>query len=378
MDNIQVIVECTMNDERELLISRLGKLKYRLPIINSYVVEIPADSYEVLSGLEGIKAVHKNNCITAQMNVARKAVSADKVQSKGVTGRGITIAVLDTGVAPVDDLVLPKNRIIAFKDFVNGETEPYDDNCHGTHVAGIAAGNGYRSKGKYMGISPEANIVAVKILDDEGKGNAGDVLAGIQWIVDNKERYNIRVANLSIGTDDIGSKDPLVRAVEAAWDAGIVMTIAAGNNGPSPNTVTSPGISRKVITVGASDDNKTVTIWGDTLQNFSGRGPTGECIVKPDIIAPGSDIVSCLSSSVSISSMEAKKLKIVDKFYTQMSGTSMSTPIVAGAVASLLQRKPNLTPDQVKLKLKYSTVSLNYSQNQQGWGLLNVERFVLS
>ncbi len=227
-----------------------------------------------------------------------------------------------------------------------------------------------------MGIAPESNIVAIKILDEDGKGNSADVLAGLQWIVDNKELYNIRVANLSIGTQDIGTKDPLVKAVEAAWDAGIVMIIAAGNNGPDFNTVTSPGISRKVITVGASDDNKSVKIWGDTLENFSGRGPTSECIIKPDVIAPGSDIISCLTNTFPITTAEEKKYKIVSECYMQMSGTSMSTPIVSGAIAILLEKYPNLTPNEVKLKLKKSTINLNYSQNQQGWGLIDIGKFI--
>ncbi len=123
-----------------------------------------------------------------------------------------------------------------------------------THVAGIAAGNGIRSKGKYCGIAPEANIVAIKILTKEGKGNAADVLAGIQWLVDHASLYDIKVANLSLGTNNTSSTDLMVRAVEAAWAKGITMVIAAGNNGPDFGTITSPGISRKVITVGASDD----------------------------------------------------------------------------------------------------------------------------
>ncbi len=366
-----------MNEERETLIKTLGNLKYRLPFINSYVIEIPETLISKLEGIEGIVAVHKNAKITAQMNTARRVVNADKVQEYGLTGKGVSIAILDTGVSPVYDLTKPKNRILAFKDFINDKKESYDDNGHGTHVAGIAGGNGISSDGRFTGIAPECNIVAVKILDCEGRGNSADVLAGLQWIIDNRNEYNIRVANLSIGTEDIGTRDPLVRAVEAAWDAGIVMTIAAGNNGPEFSTITSPGVSRKVITVGASDDNKAVQIWGDTLENFSGRGPTLDCIIKPDVIAPGADIISCLSANIFKPTTSKNEYKIVSEHYMQLSGTSMSTPIVAGAVAVLLQKEPHLSPDQVKLRLKKSSTSLNYSQNQQGWGLINVEKFVL-
>ncbi len=245
-----------------------------------------------------------------------------------------------------------------------------------THVAGIAAGNGFLSRGKYMGIAPEANIVSIKVLDSDGSGNSGDVLAGLQWMLDNKDLYNIKVGNLSVGTKDINKMDPLVRAVEAAWDAGIVMIIAAGNNGPNPGSVTSPGISKKVITVGASDDNKRVQIWGDSIENFSGRGPTPDCIIKPDVVAPGADIISCLTECIPVSSMK-KKDKTVMGSYLKMSGTSMSTPIISGAVAMLLSENPDLTPDQVKLKIKNSSINLNYPPNQQGWGLIDVSKLVL-
>ncbi|MDR2903118.1 MAG: S8 family peptidase [Clostridiales bacterium] len=312
------------------------------------------------------------------MNEARATVNAseNKEFRESYTGKGVTIAILDTGLAPVDDLCYPENRILAFKDFINKKDKPYDDNAHGTHVAGIAAGNGHLSDGKYKGIAPEANIVSLKILDAKGRGSGADVLAGLQWVMDNRQRYNIRVANLSIGTADMGSNDPLVRAVEHAWDNGIVMVIAAGNNGPDGSTITSPGISKKVITVGASDDHKSVQIWGDSLVNFSGRGPTSECIVKPDIIAPGADIVSCLSTTPDISPKRMEELKIVSDNYVRMSGTSMATPVLSGAIALLLEKYPHLYPDDVKFLLKKSASNLHYSANQQGWGLLNISNLL--
>ena len=283
----------------------------------------------------------------------------------------IGIAILDTGVAPVDDL-----HILTSVDFVNKRTHAYDDNGHGTHVAGIAAGNGAKSYGRHMGVAPGAGIVAVKVLDEAGRGNATDALAGIQWIIDNRLLYNIRVANLSIGTLDSGSADPLVRAVEAAWDAGIVMVIAAGNNGPAKQSITSPGTSRKVITVGAADDHNLVDIAGSSLKNFSGRGPTLECIIKPDIVAPGCGIISALSNSAEMSEERLKRLKVVDEYYVKMSGTSMASPRIAGAIALLLSKYPNISPNEVKLRLKNSAVDMRLSPNRQGWGLLDIGRFL--
>lgn len=376
MDTVQIIVEGSIDSERENYINTLGNFKYYLPIINSYVIEVPQKNLAQITKLKGVKAVYKTTHITAQMNSAKKTVKADKLNAQGHLGKGVTIAILDTGISPVEDFTQPKNRIVAFKDFINGKQEPYDDNGHGTHVAGIAAGNGSCSGGKYAGIAPNCDIVAVKVLDKNGSGISSDVLAGLQWIIDNKDKYNIRIINLSVGTNEIYTEDPLVRGVEEAWNKGVVMTIAAGNNGPDRGSVTSPGISRKVITVGASDDNKSVKIWGNVMENYSGRGPTVECIIKPDVIAPGGDIISCLTATLPEKRIKSPNTKIVSKNYIQMSGTSMSTPIVTGAIALLLEKNPKLKPNDIKLLLKKSSQTLNYSKNQQGWGLLNIERLL--
>lgn len=375
-DMVELIVECSVDDKSENIIQQFGTVKYRLPIIDSYVVEVPKKYIHNLRNIKGIKSVYENTHITAQMNNARKTVKWDTANEKGLTGKNIGIAILDTGISPVDDIVKPINRLVGFKDFVNDIPDAYDDNGHGTHVAGIAAGNGISSNGKYCGIAPESNLIGVKILDKDGKGNTSKVLAGVQWIVDNRKKYNIRIANLSIGSPGSSSVDPLVKAVNAAWDCGIVMTIAAGNNGPKSSSITSPGISKKVITVGSSDDSKSVRIWGNSQQNFSGRGPTSECVIKPDILAPGANIISCLSPTANIASSDSEQLKSIDKHYLKLSGTSMSTPIVTGAIALLLQKYPNLKPNDVKYILRYSTVDLGYPKNQQGWGLIDIEKLI--
>ena len=376
METLQVIVECGSDASKEEKITALGTVKYKLPMINSYVLEIPESSVRKLEDISTIKSIYQTTNITAQMFTERESINAAYAYRQGLTGRGITIAILDTGVASVADLTLPNNRILAFKDIVNGKSTPYDDNGHGTHVAGIAGGNGLRSNGKYMGIAPECNIVAVKVLDKYGRGNSADALAGIQWVLDNKEKYNIRIANLSVGTPESNNKDPLVRAVEILWDNGIVVNVAAGNNGPKPSTITSPGISRKIITVGAVDDHKEVHIWGNNLVNFSGRGPTSECIIKPDIVAPGSNIVSCLTPTPIKSEQSDTEIKVIQKHYMELSGTSMATPIVSGAIALLLQKHPDLKPDDVKYMLKESCLKLEYSQNHQGWGLIDVKKLI--
>ncbi len=371
---IQLILKCNMTKAKELLISEIATLKYRLPAINSYVVELYEKDLPKLKNIDGLEAVYENTKITAQMNNAKRILKTDFAYKKGYSGKNITIAFLDTGIAPLKDFTYPSNRILAFKDFINNKTEPYDDNGHGTHVAGICAGNGTMSNGKYAGIAPMANIISIKTLNNKGSGNSSDVLAGIQWVIDNAKRYNIRIANLSIGTEPQASDDPLVKAVEYAWDKGIIITTAAGNNGPKSGTITSPGISKKVITVGTSNDNNLVSISGTSVINFSGRGPTSECVIKPDILAPGTDIVSCLTPTPYSEGKD--ELKKIDEHYMKLSGTSMSTPMIAGSIALLLEKCPNMTPDDVKYALKCSAIDLNYPKNRQGWGIIDVEKLI--
>lgn len=348
---LELIIECNGSK----LPTDLCKVKYNLPLIGCVAVEIDEKNLNELSKISEIKAVHRLPHITAQMDKARSTVRAE---NNSYTGKNTTIAFLDTGISPNMDF---EGRIKAFKDFINGREDPYDDNGHGTHVTGIACGSGILSGGRYRGIAPSANIIALKTLNEEGKGNAADILAGIQWIYDNKNRYHIDVVNLSIGTISTGTDDPLVRAAEALWDMGITVVTAAGNNGPAPCSISSPGISKKIITVGSSDDDNETSIRGTSLKNYSGRGPTLDCIIKPDLVAPGSDIVSCNGG-------ENQSVQN----YRALSGTSMSTPMVSGAVADLLEKYPNLTPDDVKYMLKLSCHSLGYPPNKEGWGLLNV------
>lgn len=371
MSNIELIIESGLSLEEEKSLKSIANIKYKIPLIDAIVIEIEEENIEKLKSLNCLKTVFQNAHITMQMDMARKVVNANIVQEKGYSGKNIGIAILDTGISPIDDFLYPKNRIIAFKDFINNKKNPYDDNGHGTHVAGIAGGNGTSSNGKYKGIAPQCNLIGVKVLDEEGKGNASDVLAGLQWIIDNKERYNIKIANLSIGTNNTSSNDPLVKAVEKIWDSGIIVTIAAGNDGPKKSTINSPAISKKVITIGSSDDNITANVWGNRLINFSGRGPTLDCIIKPDVLAPGVNIVSCLSNNIS-----KKSDNVIDKNYFALSGTSMSTPIVSGAIALLLEKYNNLSPNDVKLMLKKCCKNLHLPKNQQGWGLINVSKLL--
>ena len=295
------------------------------------------------------------------MNQAREDINCDIVYSMGITGKGVGVAVLDTGVYLHEDF---KDRVTAFADYVNQRPQPYDDNGHGTHISAMIGGSGASSEGKYRGVAPGCSLISVKVLDHKGNGYASDVLAGLKWIREHMQEYGIRIVNISVGSlsrRDMTENSILVRGVNAAWDDGLVVVVAAGNHGPGRMTITTPGISRKVITVGCSDDHKEVEVMGSRMVDYSGRGPTAACICKPDLVAPGCSVVSCSSRA--------------DK-YTIKSGTSMSTPIVSGAVALLLERFPDMSNKDVKLRLRESSVDIGLPRNQQGWGLLDVGKML--
>lgn len=212
------------------------------------------------------------------------------------------------------------------------------------------------------------------MLDHKGNGSIADVLKGIDWILKNRKKYNIRVTNISVGSnkkDDGENNSELVDGVNRLWDAGIVVCVAAGNNGPAPQSITTPGTSRKVITVGASDDSGMVEVMGNITSDYSGRGPTKECICKPDIVAPGSNVWSCRAINKGI--FQAARV-----MYEKKSGTSMSTPIVSGCAALILSANPKLSNNEVKMILIKGTENLGYSKSRQGNGLVRVDKILKS
>ncbi len=370
---IQVIVNCEESEKHKEELEKMGVLKYALPMINSYVLEIFQDELNQLAGIAGVVKIEQDTHLTAQMDTARNSINATWQESKSCLGENITVAILDTGLFPHNDLVQRNNRIVAFKDFINGIEEPYDDNGHGTHVAGIIAGDGYESNGRYMGIAPNCEMVGIKVLSKDGSGNISDVLAGIQWVLDHQEKLRIRVMNLSVGMEDLEGEDSaLVRGVNVAWDNNILVVCAAGNNGPERGSITTPGISRKVITVGSSDDSQSSQIKDELISNYSSRGPTRNCIKKPDVVAPGSNVISC---SCDANYMPGKQGLLSNRWgYIKKSGTSMATPVITGALIRVLSDFPNLSNRDIKLALKYSTNDRGFSQEQQGWGLLDLKK----
>ncbi|TYP79078.1 S8 family peptidase [Paenibacillus methanolicus] len=352
-------------------------VRRRLAIFSAFSTVVSRSCLDKLCNCKGVEKVYLDRKRSATLHVASPAIGAPQARRfSGLTGKGVNIAIVDTGVYPHPDLIRPLNRIVAFKDFVNGRKHPYDDNGHGTHLAGDAAGNGWASKGKYAGAAPESGIVGVKVLDALGDGYDSDIIAGIEWTIANRKRFRIRILSLSLGGPAVGGcqDDLLCQAVERAVRSGIVVVAAAGNNGPGQGTIESPGNSPSAITVGAVDDRRTIAQADDRLSWYSSRGPAKGGLRKPDLVAPGESITSLRAPSSALDRELAHQR--VGRRYFYMSGTSVSTPLVAGAAALLLQRCPSLTPSQVKTALKRGAFRLGLGANAGGSGEANA-RFLI-
>ncbi len=336
-----------------------GKIHKEIRVIPSLVADLPFESLEELARSRYVYKIWRDAPVYSMLDIAVPTSGGTIANQAGITGKGVVVAVLDTGIYPHEDLTNPSNRILAWKDLVNEKKSPYDDNGHGTHIAGIIAGNGRHSNGKYRGMAPEAMLVGVKILDEEGNGRLSDAISGIEWCIDSLSTLNIRVINLSIGSEVQESyrSDPLCRLTTAAWEKGITICTAAGNSGPGLNSINTPGINPVIITVGNLDDQNTLTNIDDILSPSSSRGPTLDKLIKPDLIAPGTNITSLR----------------VGGGYTTLSGTSMATPLVTGAVALILQKWSDIKPDQIKNILMQNARDIGVGPNLQGAGALDLE-----
>jgi serine protease AprX len=339
--------------------SNEGKVHREMRVIPSIVVELPYAALEIMALSPHVRKIWHDVRVRTLLDIAVPTVGGVKSHDLGFTGKDVTVAVIDTGIYPHPDLIYPENRIIGWYDLVNDRPVPYDDNGHGTHVSGIIAGNGTASRGKYTGMAPEAKLVGVKSLDKDGGGNTSDVISALEWCIQNRETYNIKAINLSLGAaaQDSYNQDPLCRAVYTAWSSGIIVCVAAGNDGPDARTINTPGIQPQVITVGNLDDKGTTDLSDDVISNSSSRGPTIDNLVKPDLLAPGTNIMSLR----------------VGGGYRALSGTSMATPMATGAAALILQKNPGFKPDQVKSLIRKNARDLGLQSTFEGAGALNVD-----
>ena len=309
---------------------------------------------------EAIRALEQDNEVVkiyadlpvhAYLNQAVPHIQAPRLWNEGLTGENVRIAIVDTGIDPAHPDF--QGRIGGTTDFTG--QGPTDGNGHGTHCASIAAGSGAASGGTYRGVAYRATIYAAKVLRNDGQGMMSTVMAGVEWAVD----QGAQVISLSLGTaGPCDGTDALCETCDAAVQAGIVMCVAAGNEGPGSYTVGSPGCARNVITIGAADN-------ADHIASFSSRGPTADGRVKPDIVFPGVNIVAARASGTALGAP-------VNENYTAASGTSMATPLAAGSAALLLQASPGLKPSQIKARLMNTAVDLGASAYAQGSGRADV------
>lgn len=370
-----------------------AKLVKRLGLIDAYVLQVPRKRLSSLGALPFVSRVSLDSPMTKSDEFTVERSYADVVfEKQGLTGKGVTVAVLDSGFGDNDDLdnaLTGRSRIAASVNFVPGTSSTADVCGHGTHVAGIIGGNGAQSTGAsayrtFYGIARGANLVNVRVLDAAGSTKVSTVISALDWVVANMDTYKIKVVNLSLGhtVGESYKTDPLCLAVAKAWKAGIVVVVAAGNEGRSRllalgdkadnegygsayGSVASPANSPFVISVGAMksvDDDRA----HDVAATYSARGPAKfDYVLKPDLMAPGNGVISLRkplsfleltspNNTVLASAYLTRNSLLKQSAYTRLSGTSMAAPVVAGAVAMMLEANPGLTPDTVKARLMLS------------------------
>lgn len=361
------IAECLVyyDDRKKLekLLSLSGAEKmYDYSFINVLHCKLKRENLYKIAEDSSVKYISSISFACCQMDISKRILKSKNVK---LSGQDVGVAFIDTGVGAHCDFLIGENRIKTFKDFIQSKKNFYDDNGHGTFVAGVCAGNGVLSKFKYSGIAPKANLHILKALNKDGEATANKILDAMEWVYDNHIKEGIKVVCMSFGSEPVGINDPIMQGANALWRDGVVVIAAAGNSGPNFGTIKSPGISAEIITVGGFDDNRfdrnSYNKNFFEMANFSSRGPVFS-YTKPDLIAPSVEIKSCGT----------------DTFYTRLSGTSVATPMIAGVVCLMLEKNQNLLPKQIKQKLLMGCMSLGFDLNSEGYGFPDVEKILSS
>jgi serine protease AprX len=378
-----------------------------LSIIHGYVLDqVPVSQLTALAKSANVHRVHINRKARKHDALSSVAVNANAVDlGNGIntpnlynyTGAGVTVAFIDSGITSYQHPDLADSRVLAFVDFVNARTAKYDDNGHGTHVAGVIAGTGKLSAKKYAGMAPGASLVSLKVLNENGEGTVGNILRALDWVYKYGKAYGVRVVNLSVGAGITESyyTDPLTLAAKTLVDRGITVVAAAGNRGlnaagqPQWGGIAAPGNAPWVLTVCAFSTRGTYSVADDTVATFSSAGPTAvDFSAKPDLCAPGVGVVSTTAPGSTLFQGGLIKTPswllpgtVASSFpylpYESLTGTSMATPVVSGAIALMLQANPNLTPNLIKAMLEFTAISKpGISALRQGAGFMNVSHAV--
>jgi len=361
--DIDVIV---LYDRHTAIPLSVGKVKYNFSIINATALRIPRHHLSELTEKPNVEMVYPDRVVHAYLDSSVPVIRADIARNTyNLSGSNITIAIIDTGIDDSheclddldDDPSTDDPKVIAFKDYINFFTDPYDDGGHGTHCAAIAAGTGGGTK--YRGVAVKANLVGVKVLAENGYGNESDVIAGLEWCVEKKDVYRIKIISMSLGSNhNNDGTTPLEIACDSAVNNGIVVCVAAGNSGSGTATVGDPACAKRVITVGSVDD-------GMSIAGSSSRGPTSDGRIKPEVCAVGVNVTSAEAGTTGD--------------YVTMCGTSMATPHVAGVAAMMLEYNPDLTPGRVRGILMDTATDCGITgpDNNCGWGVVNATNAIL-
>lgn len=345
---------------KSILLHNKIKILNEYLFIKSFHVLASKGQLSTLTKTSQVKFISSVSKASMQMDVAKDILG---VRDLGLCGQGVTIAFIDTGIIEHGDFCFGEKRIKYFKDFVGEKEKAYDDNGHGTFVAGVCAGNGALSCGKFSGIAPKAKIISLKALNSKGEASADKILSAMEWVYENHKDFNIKVVCMSFGSEPLGFNDPIMKGAEALWNAGVVVVAAAGNSGPEYNTIKSPGVSNQIITVGGFNDNRIKESQYDEhyfeVAEFSSRGPAFQRF-KPDLVAPSVDIISCG----------------INASYTSLSGTSVATPMVAGLCALLIEKYPNLSPNDVKRGILSCCKPITFNRNFEGLGYPQIRKIL--
>jgi len=370
-----------------------GSVGRSLDVINGFSAKVPTDRVDALRSVPGVQSVTQDAGLALQSTsdvadqaaqpgslytLANKVTGASTLWAKGVTGKGVDVAVVDSGTVPVDGL---KGKVVDGPDLTmeaNTPAKNLDTYGHGTHMSGIIAGrdaattNPVGDSSDFVGMAPDSRIVSIKIADAKGQTDVSQAIAAIDWAVENRDKngLNIRVLNMSFGTDGVQSYllDPLAYAAEQAWHKGIVVVVAVGNEGGTSTTLNNPAYDPYVIAVGSDNANGTATTADDVVSSFSN---TGDGTRNPDVIAPGDHVVS-LRDQGSYLDTQYPAARIGDRLF-RGSGTSQAAAVVSGAAALLISQRPELTPDQVKALLTRTAQPVpGATAAQEGSGLIDL------
>ena len=368
-----IVFRRPLEAQTESMLKRKGfKLKFHLPFLNAVTGKINMNSFDSICSIVEIAKIYFDGAAYLMGSIDHNEHEKERsgAASFHLSGKGMAAAFIDSGVYPHPDLIRPRNRIVAFKDYINEFDEPYDDNGHGTACIGAAFGASL--DGKFKAAAYDCNIVCAKAFNSLGYGLFSDILSAMQWICSIKEKYNIRVLLLPFGSCGFHRHfDIMSLAAESLWKNGFFVCTCSGNIGPYEASITSPGVCGGSFTTGAC------TTYGPSprVAQFSGCGPVGGKIDKPDAVMPGYKVTALNADTDYIpGNKSSSQAKLSGQHYTEISGTSVAASLTAAAAVLLCQKKPTLSPEDMKGMLKRFCTSINELKTAQGVGMIDTKK----